>query len=207
MATIPMDAGPMPEPARAGARAARILEAMRAHPAYDRLRNSSMRYSTCWATFTGYPVVSQWSLERDAGPLLTEALRVLALKAAVFELTGGDEDAAELLVPAPVDEMVHAVLAQFTVMTQMQTDLGVVFPHATELERFTYTRGCLTDDYYAAAGWGEQPLRYWLDSAEVNRRLAILNSRYGQAGIGKDGRSHDITFEASRAADQRMVAG
>lgn len=202
MATIPM-----PEPARVGARAARILEAMRAHPGYDRLHSSSMRYSTCWATFTGYPAISRWSLERDAGPLLAEALRVLALKAAVFELTCGDEEAAELLVPAPVDEMVHAVLAQFTVMTRMQTDLGVVFPHATELERFTYTRGCRTDGYYAAAGWGEQPLRYWLDSAEVNRRLVILNGRYGQAGIGKDGRSHDLDFEATPAAGQSMVTG
>ncbi|MGH3772489.1 MAG: hypothetical protein ACRDRW_14025 [Pseudonocardiaceae bacterium] len=198
---------PMPDAGRVGARAARILDAMRAHPGYDRLRGSSMRYSTCWATFTGYPVISRWSLERDAGPLLTEALRVLALKAAVFELTGGDEDAAELLVPAPVDEMVHAVLAQFTVMTRMQADLGVVFPHATELERFTYTRGCLTDDYYAAAGWGEQPPRYWLGSGEVRRRLAILNGRYGQVGIGKDGRGHDIDFEMMTAADQTMVAG
>jgi hypothetical protein len=195
MATIPM-----PEPAQVGARAARILETMQAHPGYDRLSSSSMKYSTCWATFTGYPVVSRWSLQRDAGPLLTEALRVLALKAAVFELSGGDEEAAELLVSAPVDEMVHAVLAQFTVMTRMQADLGVVFPHATELERFDYTRGCLTDEYYAAAEWGEQPPRYWLDSAEVTRRLAILNTRYGQAGIGQDGRSHDFDFEAVTAA-------
>jgi hypothetical protein len=61
--------------------------------------------------------------------------------------------------------MIHAVLAQFTLMSGMQADLQVVFPHATELEEFTYTRGCVTDAYYAAAGWGEQPLRYWLDSA------------------------------------------
>ncbi|MGH3706743.1 MAG: hypothetical protein ACRDRU_19885 [Pseudonocardiaceae bacterium] len=190
----------MLEPERVGARAARILAAMRAHPGYDRLRGSSMKYSTCWATFTGYPLVSQWSLERDAGPLLTEALRVLALKAAVFELSGGDEAAAELLVSAPVDEMVHAVLAQFTVMSRMQADLGVVFPHATELERFDYTRGCRTDDYYAAAGWGAQPPRYWLDSAEVSRRLVILNTHYGQAGLGPDGRSHDFDFETLTSA-------
>lgn len=172
---------------------------MRAHPGYDRLRGSSMRYSTCWATFTGYPLVSRWSLERDAGPLLVEALRVLALKAAVFELSGGNEEAAELLVAAPVDEMVHAVLAQFTVMSRMQAELGVVFPHATELERFDYTRGCRTDGYYAAAGWGERPLRYWLDSAEVTRRLAILNIHYGRAGLGPDGRSHDFDFDALTA--------
>jgi hypothetical protein len=127
-----------------------------------------MRYSTCWATFTGYPVVSRWSLERDAGPLLAEALRVLALKAAVFELTG-DEEAAELLLPAPVDEMVHAVLAQFAVMSRMQSDLGVTFVHATELERFTYTRGCITDDYYR------------------------------QIAIDRGGRSHEIDFATAVA--------
>lgn len=186
----------LPQPEQVGARAAQIMDAMRAHPGYDRLHSSSMRYSTCWATFTGYPAISRWSLERDAGPLLTEALRVLALKAAVFELTDGDEQAAELLVPAPVDEMVHAVLAQFTLLCRMQAELGVVFPHATELERFTYTRGCPTDDYYAAAGWGAQPPRYWLDSTEVDRRLAILNAHYKRAGIGRDGRSHDFHFDA-----------
>lgn len=191
-----MTTRPMPSPAEVGARASQIMAAMTTNPAWDRLTASSMRYSSCWSTFTGYPLVSQWSLERDAAPLLTEALRVLALKAAVFELTGGDEDAAELLVPAPVDEMVHAVLAQFTVMTRLQADLGVTFPHATELERFEYTRGCITDDYYAAAGWGEQPLRYWLDATEVDRRLVILNDRYGEAGIGRDGRSHNLDFEA-----------
>lgn len=188
---------PTLNPEQVGQRAAEILDAMRGHPAWERLAGSSMKYSSCWATFTGYPTISQWSLERDAGPLLAEALRVLALKAAVFDLSGGDEQAAELLVPAPVDEMVHAVLAQFTVMTGMQRDLGVTFPHATELERFTYDRGCVTDVYYAAAGWGEQPLRYWLDSAEVNRRIAILNIRYGQAGMSRDGRAHDIDFDTT----------
>ncbi|MEU8158852.1 hypothetical protein [Micromonospora parva] len=185
----------MPEVGEVGRRAAEILDKMQAHPLYGRLKSSSMKYSTCWATFTGYPAISRWSLERDAAPLLDEALRVLALKAAVFDLSGGDERAAELLVPAPVDEMIHAVLAQFTLMTRLQSDLGVTFPHATELEEFTYTRGGITDAYYAAAGWGEQPLRYWLDSAEVNRRLGLLNERYQAAGLGRDGRSHDFDFD------------
>ncbi|MEU7761657.1 hypothetical protein [Micromonospora aurantiaca (nom. illeg.)] len=185
----------MPEPAEVGRRAAEILDLITQHPSSERLRSSSMKYSSCWATFTGYPAISQWSLDRDAGPLLTEAMRVLALKAAVFELSGGDEEVAELLVPAPVDEMIHAVLAQFTLMSRMQRDLGVTFPHATELEEFTYVRGCLTDAYYAAAGWGSQPLRYWLDSAEVTRRLDQLNAHYQAAGLGRDGRSHDFDFE------------
>lgn len=184
----------MPDAAAVGGRAAEILTAMKAHSGYERLCSSSMKYSTCWATFTGYPLVCLWNLDRDAMPLLDEALKVLALKAAVFELTSGDEAAAELLVPAPVDEMIHAVLAQFTVMTRMQRDLELLFPHATELERFDYTCGCITDDYYAAAGWGPQPLRYWLDATEVNRRLAVLNSHYRDAGFGPNGRSHNHTF-------------
>lgn len=188
----------MPEAASVGARAAQIMEALTGHPDYQRLISSSMLYSDCWATFTGYPLVSRWNLKRDAEPLLTEALRVLTLKAAVFELTD-DEKAAELLVPPPVDEMVHAVLAQSTVMTRVQADLGVTFVHATELERFAYTPGCLTDYYYRAAGWGEQSSRYWLSKDEVSRRLEILNERYGQAGIGRDGRSHEIDFEAVAA--------
>ncbi|MEV4384292.1 hypothetical protein AB0J68_00970 [Micromonospora sp. NPDC049580] len=193
----------MPEVGEVGRRAAEILDKMQEHPAYGRLQSSSMKYSTCWATFTGYPAISRWSLERDAAPLLDDALRVLALKAAVFDLSGGDERAAELLVPAPVDEMIHAVLAQFTLMTRLQSDLGVTFPHATELEEFTYTRGGITDAYYAAAGWGEQPLRYWLDSAEVNRRLGLLNERYQAAGLGRDGRSHDFDFDLN----ERVGAG
>lgn len=178
-----------------GRRAAEILVALRGHESFRRLTSSSMKYSSCWATFTGYPTVAGWDLDRDAGPLLEEALRVLALKAAVFELTGGDEAAAELLCPPAVDEMVHAVLAQFTVMSRMQADLGVVFAHATELERFSYTRGCDTDRFYAAAGWGEQPTRYWLDAAEVDRRLDILNEHYRAAGLGRDGRSHTFAFD------------
>lgn len=180
-------------PAQVGTRAAEILNAIRQHPTWDRLTDSSMKYSSCWATFTGYPTISNWSLDRDAGPLLVEALRVLALKAAVYELTGGDEKAAELLCPAPIDEMIHAVLAQFTIMSAMQTDLNVTFPHATELEEFTYTAGCVTDVYYAAAGWGTQPARYWLTTDEVNRRLAILAERYDLAGV--NGRSHNIDFD------------
>ena len=129
--------------------------------------------SPCRCEIRAVRRLGQWDPDRDAEPLLTEAL----------------------LVPAPVDEMVHAVLAQFTVMSRMQDDLELVFPHATELERFDYTRGCLTDTYYAAAGWGEQPLRYWLDTAEVERRLAILNAHYERAGIGQDGRSHNLDFD------------
>ena len=187
-------------PERVGSRAAQILDAVRDHPDWDRLSSSSMRFSACRVTFTGYPLIRRWDLARDARPLLTEALRVLALKAAVFEVSGGDEAAGDLPAPAPVEEMVHAVHVQFTVMTRMQIDLGVIFPLATGLERFDYDRGCPTDIYYAAAGWGSQPLRYWLDAPEAARRLAILNEHYAGTGFGAAGSGHDLDFDTVSAA-------
>jgi len=184
------------DPAAVGARAAEILTQMRSHHLWERFTTSSMKYSPCWATYTGMPSISKFDLDTDGQPLLVEAMRALALKAAVFELSGGDEKAAELLLPLPVDDMVHAVLAQHTVMSWIERDLRVLFPHDTDLEDFTYTRGCVTDVYYTAAGWGPQPLRYWLDSYEVNRRIAHLNGLYGRVGIAAGGRSHDIDFDA-----------
>ena len=72
----------------------------------------------------------------------------------------------------------------------------MTFPHVTELEEFTYSCGCVADVYYAAAGGGEQPLRYWLDAAEVVRRLTILDTPYAGAGVRGSGRAHDIDFDA-----------
>lgn len=54
---------------------------------------------------------------------------------------------------------------------------------SVELERFAYERGGYTDQIWAAAGFGQQRRRYWIDSAEIGRRLGILNQRYGQAGM------------------------
>ncbi len=184
--------------AQVGQRAAQIHMALREHPLFERLSTSSMKYSSCWATFTGMPTVAHFDLDADGAPLLVEALYALALKAAVFDLSGGDEVAAELLLPSPVDDMCHAVLAQHTVLNLIERDLDVVFPHDTALERFDYMRGCVTDDYYAAAGWGDQPLRYWLDSREVNRRITLLNERYGSVGFTPGGRSHSFAFDEAR---------
>ncbi|MET8149092.1 hypothetical protein ACIBSW_39560 [Actinoplanes sp. NPDC049668] len=188
MSTTPLDAQAV------GARAAQILQAIEKHPLHTRLTESSLKYTSCWFTTTGYATISNWDLESDAPPLAVEGLRVLAIKAAVYEMTG-DEVRAELLVPAPVDEMIHAILAQWNVMTAIQQDLGIRFVHATELEEFTYSRGCETDAYYAAAGWGPQPTRYWLTSDEVSRRLAILVKLYDSIGIDGFGRRHEHSFD------------
>jgi hypothetical protein len=119
----------LPAPAAVGKRAAQILTAIEEHPLYGRLKHSSTKYTDCWGTFTGYPLISEWDLQKDAEPLFTEAMRVLALKTAVYELTVGDEHTAELECSAPVDEMVHAVLAQYTLWQQLTASLGIAFVH------------------------------------------------------------------------------
>ncbi len=105
-----MDTTTLPASVEIGRRAAEILAAIEADPGFGRLNDSSKKYVDCWATFTGYPVIARWNLEQDKDNLFREAMRALSLKAAVFEQTGGDEEAAELLLSLPVDEMTHASL-------------------------------------------------------------------------------------------------
>jgi len=40
---------------------------MQAHPGYQRLRSSSMKYSTCWVTFTGYPLINPEDCDHSSG--------------------------------------------------------------------------------------------------------------------------------------------
>ncbi|WP_051367854.1 hypothetical protein [Hamadaea tsunoensis] len=183
----------LPDPAAVGVRAAEILAAIEADEAYERLRESSGKYVDCWATFTGYPVVARWNLEADKAALFGEAMKALALKAAVFALTG-DEVAAELLLSLPVDEMTHAVLAQHNVVTALQARIGVLLPHMTDLEEFGWEPGDYTAQCYQAAGWGVMNDRYWIGTAEAKRRLAALDQKYASAGIHDLGRRHDFTF-------------
>ena len=86
-------------------------------------------------------------------------------------------------------------------LRRIQEDLGIRFAHATELEEFGYEIGGETDQLYAAAGWGAQPMRYWLPSAEVNRRLTdVLGPLYESIGIQGFGTAHRISFAAPAAA-------
>ncbi|WP_083391106.1 hypothetical protein [Parafrankia soli] len=187
MATAQVDAYPT------GRRAAEILDLVEEHPLFDRLRASTLAYPECWATFTGYPVINEWDLDEDGPHLFEEALRTMAMKAAVYDATG-DERAAELDVAAPVDEMVHALTAQFTLLSRIQTDLGVTFIHSTDNERFQYDADGLTDMIYRAAGWGEPRRRYWIGKAETARRLSVLLGLYESIGINRGGRSHLLNF-------------
>jgi hypothetical protein len=188
-----------PEPETVGCRAAEIHDLIRGSDEYGRLVASTRLYPDCWASFTGYPIVARWDLATDAVPLFEEAIRVLCLKAAVYELTDGDEHAAELVVAAPVDEMVHAILAQYTLCVRMTHRLGITFVHMTDRERFGYHKGGYTHQCYVAAGWGEPDERYWIDADETTRRLAILEDRYAGIGIHDLGRRHEIDFDRGPA--------
>ncbi|ONH55448.1 hypothetical protein CcI49_28405 [Frankia sp. CcI49] len=182
-----------PDPRSVAARAGEIFDAIRDHDQYDRLRTSTLKYPDCWATFTGYPIIAEWDLEADGPHLFTEALKVMAMKAAVYEETG-DERLAELDVSAPVDEMVHALTAQFTILCRVQAELGLVFIHSTDNERFQYDKNGYTDQIYAAANWGVMPRRYWIGRAETERRLSVLFEHYESIGIEEGGRRHNFTF-------------
>ncbi|GAA2915132.1 hypothetical protein Acy02nite_91670 [Actinoplanes cyaneus] len=195
----------LPTPAVVGKRAAEVLTAVFNSDDFDRLRKSSLYYTDCWATFTGYPLIAKWSLKDDSEPLFWEGMRVLALKTAVFELTSGDEHAAELEISAPVDEMVHAILAQFTLVQKMTAALGIQFVHMTDQERFSYKVGGYTDQCYAAAGWGEQNRRYWIGRPEMLRRLDILGELYQSIGFQEEGRSH--THDFSERIDMPETVG
>ncbi|MFD8597710.1 hypothetical protein ACFV1L_22170 [Kitasatospora sp. NPDC059646] len=183
-----------PDPVAVGRRAAEILAGIKGDEEFERLEESTKLYPDCWASYTGYPIIAQWNEPVDKHPLFVEGLRLLALKAAVYELSGGDEASAELLASAPVDEMVHAILAQYTVANRIQDRVGMKFVHMTDTERWGYNAGDYTHQCYTAAFGAEPPERYWIGKAETARRLAVLRERYDSIGIRDMGKSHNIDF-------------
>lgn len=64
-----------------------------ADPEMPLVLTGSVKYSSDWDDFYGHVLIDNYNTERDAEPLVTEALRVMALKSAVYALTG-DEVAA-----------------------------------------------------------------------------------------------------------------
>lgn len=187
-----------PDAQQVGPRADQILTAIQTDPEYRRLEESSLKYTDCWKTFSGYMTIRRWDEQKDKKPLFVEGLRVLALKSAIYESTQ-DEAISELIVPAPVDEMVHAIIAQSTLCLRMATRLSISFVHMTDQEEFGWRRGDYAHQCYLAAGWGEPNERYWVDAAEAARRMEILNELYTSIGIAEDGRAHDLSFDAPLA--------
>jgi hypothetical protein len=179
-----------------GPRAAANLDAIRADPDFERLATAANRHAHRYAAFNGYPIVAGFDLGTDTEPLLAEAFKALALKAAVFELTDGDETAAEVMLPVAVDEMTHAVLCQQPLVVQLQHRVGIVFVHMADHEQFGWEPGDYTEQCYRAAGWGDPPVRYWVPATEWMRRLGILDRRYRSVRVLDCGSTVEIDFDS-----------
>lgn len=188
----------LPSPEQVAEGAKQVIARLQGDIEFDRFMAASLNYSDEWQCFTGFPVVSQWKLEEDAAPLFEEALRALALKAAVHILTS-DEKAAEIAIAVPVDEMTHAMLAQAQLLNRIAEHHGVSIIHQTDQEHTDYEHGDYTYQCYVAA-WGEPPARYWLDHTEVTRRREHLAGLYTSIGMGRSGREHEIDFDLVAAA-------
>ncbi|GGV29067.1 hypothetical protein GCM10010260_81940 [Streptomyces filipinensis] len=185
----------MPTPAQTATRAKAVLAAVLADEEFGAFEAATLEYSSDWQCFTGFPVIERWSLDTDKGPLFTEGLRALALKAAVFGLTG-DEHLAEVAVAVPVDEMTHAMIAQPQLFARIADRTGFKLIHQTDQEHTDYEVGDFTHRAYRLA-WGEPPARYWLPKGEVDRRVTILTERYAAIGMDRAGREHDIAFTSA----------
>ncbi|WP_405795495.1 hypothetical protein [Streptomyces sp. NBC_01506] len=184
-----------PAPEQVAGRAQEIFAALEADPEFGRLWASCAKYNKDWDDFYGYPIIPDYNAEGDAPALFVETLRAMAMKSAVYELTNGDETAAELPVSVPVDTMSHALMAQFTLMCRIQKRAGIQFVHMTDLEEGvgggTWDHGDYTHQVYKAA-FGDLNDRYWIGAAETERRRAVLDTVY--AGIGVTDRGKRVAI-------------
>ncbi|MFE4533779.1 hypothetical protein ACFRKB_01750 [Streptomyces scopuliridis] len=182
-----------PAPARVAERAREIMTALSRDPEFSAFSAAALKYDEAWTCFTGFPVISNWDLDADKRPLLTEGLRALALKAAVYELGGQDEAMTEIPIAVPVDEMMHAMIAQPQLLARIAARIGIAVIHQTDKEHHDYTTGDYTHTAYVHA-WGTPPGRYWVDHTEAARRLDILDGKYAAAGFLRSGKAHTIDF-------------
>lgn len=184
-----------PAPCETAELASQILAAWMADPEMPLVLTGSVKYSSDWDDFYGHVLIDNYNTERDAEPLVTEALRVMALKSAVYALTG-DEVAAELPVPVPIDATCHALCAQFLVVSRIQTRTGYSFIHSTVNEHAVgtaWTTGDYTQETYELA-FGSTPERYWFDGDEAERRRQVLDAKYHSIGITERGMASAIDY-------------
>ncbi|KUF19499.1 hypothetical protein [Streptomyces silvensis] len=178
-----------PAPEAVAERARAILSAVEADPEYDRLRTACAKYDEDWTSFLGYALVDGFDIATDTEPLFPEALRAMAIKSAVYEMTAGDEEAAEIPVAVPVDEMIHALAAQFTVLSRIQDRTGIRFVHATDREAIgQWDHGDYTHQVYRAAWGPTMNTRYWIGKEETAQRKATVTAKYEPLGVLDGGR-------------------
>ncbi|MFI6607125.1 hypothetical protein [Streptomyces sp. NPDC050507] len=169
-----------------------MLAAFEADKEFTAFVAASLKYDADWTCYSGTPIISRYNQETDAAPLFAEGMRALCLKAAVFEMTG-DENAAEIPIAIPVDEMTHAMIAQPQLLARITERVGVRIIHQTNQEHTDWRTDDYTHNAYRAA-WGDPPGRYWIDHTEATRRLAILHAKYEAAGFLNMGQAHVIEF-------------
>ncbi|MFD7713587.1 hypothetical protein [Streptomyces sp. NPDC059786] len=186
---------PMPTTVEVGKAAAEIHAAFQADEEYAAFRRAVLTYNKDWPCYSGFATISEWDIATDGEPLFEEGLYALCLKSAVYSLTG-DERAAEIPLPNPVDDVTHAMLAQPQMLTRIAERIGATVIHQTDQEKLTYITGGYTCECYVAAFGHEPPTRYWIDKAEVDRRLALLDIEHQKIGILNNGLSHRFKFEA-----------
>jgi hypothetical protein len=189
----------LPAVSNVAARAKEILSAFENDPEFAAFKAASLRYDSDWQCFTGSVVVAEYDQEQDKHQLFTEGLRALCLKAAVYELTGGDEKAAEIPIAVPVDEMTHAMIAQPQLLARITSRIGVQVIHQTDQEHTDFQHGDFTDVAYRLA-WGEPDTRLWLDADTVRTRLAWLDRKYRAAGFRNMGQAHSFRFSPEELA-------
>ncbi|MGW5867467.1 hypothetical protein ACWFRJ_35550 [Streptomyces sp. NPDC055239] len=177
-----------PVPEVVARRAREILAVVEADREFDRLRTACAKYDEDWQCFMGYALVDGFDVAKDTEPLFPEAIRAMAIKSAIYEMTDQNEEAAEIPVAVPVDEMIHALAAQFTVLSRIQRRTGVTFVHATDREAIgAWDHGDYTHQVYRAA-WGRLNERYWFGKDETARRKAVVTAKYSPIGIFDGGR-------------------
>ncbi|MFF0226436.1 hypothetical protein [Streptomyces sp. NPDC004629] len=188
----------LPAAERVAERAQEIHAAIEADREFSAFKAASLKYDSDWQCFTGSVVVAEYDQEKDKHGLFAEGFKALCLKAAVFEMTD-DENAAEIPIAVPVDEMTHAMIAQPQLLARITARVGVPIIHQTDQEHTDWREGDYTDQAYRAA-WGEPPARFWINTAEVGRRLKWLDEKYAAMGFRKQGQAHSFRFTAEELA-------
>ncbi|MEU8785313.1 hypothetical protein [Streptomyces sp. NPDC048637] len=188
----------LPSAERVAERATEILAAVEADHEFPAFVAASLKYDSDWQCFTGSVVVAEYDQEQDKHGLFAEGLKALCLKAAMFEMTG-DENAAEIPIAVPVDEMTHAMIAQPQLLARITARVGAPIIHQTDQEHTDWRPEDFTHQAYRAA-WGEPPARFWIDADEVARRLKWLDEKYAAMGFRKQGQAHSFRFTADELA-------
>ncbi|MFE7467433.1 hypothetical protein ACFU6R_25475 [Streptomyces sp. NPDC057499] len=189
-----------PAPEQVAERAQEIYATLMADPEIGRLEKAVSQYSSDWDDFYGYPIIVEYNAVTDAPGLFKEAIRAMAIKSAVWDLTGGDERTAELPLPVPVDTMTHAMMAQFSLLTRMMGRHGIQFVHMTDMEHgnSAWDHGDYTHQVYKTA-FGDLNPRYWIGAEETERRRLVLDTLYAGIGVTERGKRVSIPLATTAA--------